>query len=122
MSFRVHREISNDDLRLLSGPYYDESLRSGLEGSSTTVHPRLYFSYNSMTQQTIFTTDLNRSHLRMIQHLKELSGGSIQQEEIGRLITQCFVVIQDFFRLIAESWDVKATGEVCSIKFRLRLY
>jgi hypothetical protein len=72
-------------------------------------------------QTTIITTDLNRSHLWMIQHLKELSGRSIQPEEIGRLPTQCFVVVQECFRTAAEQLDSNAIGPVCGGKFYLDL-
>jgi hypothetical protein len=75
-----------------------------------------------MTQQTtIMTTDLNRSHLWMVQYLRELSGRSIQPEEIGRLLTQCFVEVQECFRVTAEELDESAFGPVCGGKFHLRL-
>jgi len=113
MGLRLHCKLSQDDLHLLSEPYLGE-LQFKLKNESNTLYPWLYFSYNATTQQTtIITTDLNRPHLRMIQHLKELSGGSIQPEEIGRLMAQCFVVVQDCFRVTAESWDGRAYGNVC---------
>ena len=122
MSFRFEWITSKDALHLLSEPYLGE-LQSSLEYTSEPLYPKLYFSYNTTTQQTtIITTDLNRSHLWMIQRLKELSGGSIQPEEIGRLITQCFVVVQDCFRATAEMWDEMASDEVRGGKFHLRLY
>jgi hypothetical protein len=91
-----------DALHLLSEPYLGH-LQDVLKYETHTLYPKLYFSYNSMTQQTtIMTTDLNRSHLWMIQRLKELSGMSIQPEEIGRLLLQWFVVVQECFSEIAE--------------------
>jgi len=123
MGLLLRCNLSQDDLHLLSEPYLGQ-LQSKLERyESTTLYPRLYVSYNATNQQTtIITTDLNRLHLRMIQHLKELSGGSIQPEEIGRLMTQCFVVVQDCFRVTAESWDQMTTGGVCDGKLHLRMY
>jgi hypothetical protein len=105
---------------LLSEPYLGH-LQSVLKYETYTLFPKLYFSYNAMTQQTtIMTTDLNRSHLWMIQRLKELSGRSILPEEIGRLFTQCFVVVQECFREIAEKLDNSALGPVCGGKFRAK--
>ena len=111
MSFRLQWKTSRDALQLLSGPYLDY-LQGELKTVSATLYPKLYFSYNAMTQQTtIITTDLNRSHLWMIQHLKGLSG-SIRPSEIGRLLIQCFVVTQECFRTIAEQWDEEVNGPV----------
>jgi hypothetical protein len=93
-----------------------------LKGGSYTLYPKLYVSYNAMTQQTtIMTSGLNQSHLWMIQHLKELSGKPIQPEEIGRLLTQYFVVVQECFTVAAELLDDEATGSVCGRKFHLCL-
>ena len=75
-----------------------------------------------MTQQaTIMTTDLNRSHLLMIQHFKELSGMSIRPEEIGRLLAQCFVVAQECFTATAAWWDEMDNGMACCGKPHLHL-
>ena len=91
--------------------------------SSATLHLKLYFSYNATTQQTtIMTAGLNRSHLWMIQHLKELSGMSIQPEEIGRLLIQYFVVVQECFKSTATWWDTLSNGMVCSETLDLHLY
>jgi len=121
MGLRLQWKPSEDALHLLSEPYLGR-LHAILKYQSYDLYPKLYFSYNATTQQTtIITTDLNRPHLQMIQHLKELSGGPIQPEEIGRLMMQFFVVIQDCFRVTAESWDERTTGGVCGGKFHLRL-
>ena len=75
-----------------------------------------------MTQQTtIVTTDMVLPHLFMIQHLEELSGMSIRPGEIARLLIQCFDVVQECFRAIAQQWDENANGPVCGIKRRLHL-
>ena len=122
MNFRVPWITSQEALELLSDPYLSE-LQSWFSSATTILHPHLYISHNATTQQTtIITTDLNWSHLWMVQHLKELSGGSIQREEIGRLMTQCFVVVLDCFRATAQWWDSRASGEVCNEKFHLRSY
>ena len=121
MSFRFQWKITEDAFRLLSDPYLGV-LQSGRGFKSITIFPKLYFSYNYDTQQTtIMTTELNRSHLWMIEHLEGLSGTSIPPEEIGRLFTQCFVVVQECFRVAAEWWDERTTGSVCGVTFHLRL-
>jgi len=123
MGLRLVFKSSQDDLHLLSEPHLGYLQSRLVKYETDTLYPWLYFSYNATTQQTtIITTDLNRPHLRMIKHLKGLSGGSIQPEEIGRLMTQCFVVVQDCFRVVARLWDERTTGEVCGGKFHLRLY
>src|SRR5258706_8180371 len=122
MSLCVQWKKSRDALNLLSEPYLGV-LQSWVNTPGTTAHfPKLYFSYNAKTQQTtIITTDLNRSHLWMIQHLKELSGLSIRPEEIGRLLVQYFVVVQECFTTTATLWDEKADGTVCCNKLHLNL-
>ena len=114
MTFRFQWKTSRDALNLVSEPYLG-TLKTWIDTlGSNTLFPKLYFSYNVKTQEsTIITTDLNRSHLWMIQNLKELSGTSIQPEEIGRIFTQYFVVTQECYRVAAERWDEKATGTVC---------
>lgn len=78
-----------------------------------TLHPRLYFSHNAKTQQTtIMTTDLNGMHLSMIQYLRQLSGTSIQPEEITKLLIKCFVAIQQCFTTTAVHWDGRANDPV----------
>ena len=120
MSFRLQWKTSRDALQLLSGPYLDY-LQGELKTVSATLYPKLYFSYNAKTQQTtIITTDLNRSHLWMIQHLEELSGMSVRPEEIGRLLIQYFVVIQECFTATAALWD-EAAGSVCCKRLHLHL-
>jgi len=57
----------------------------------------------------------------MVHHLNGLSGRSIQPEEIGGLLIQCFIVVQECFRETAEQWDELATGPVCRRKFHLHL-
>src|SRR5258706_8737993 len=112
MSFRFQWKTSRDALHLLSGLHLDH-LQDLLTMSSATLYPKLYFSHNTTTQQTtIITTDLNRSHLWMTQHLRGLSGVSIRPSEIGRLLVQCFVVTQECFRTIAEQWDEEVNGPV----------
>ena len=122
MSLRFQWKTSPDVLHLVSGPCL-ETYKQWIDTlGSNTLFPKLYFSYNSKTQQTtILTTDLNRSHLWMIQHLKEISGTPIQPEEIGRIFTQYFVVTQQCFRAAAEQWDERATGTVCGIMLHLHL-
>ena len=89
---------------------------------TTTLVPKLYFSYNAVTQHTtIMTTDLNTSHLWMIQHLKELAGMSIRPEEIGRLLIQCFAVVQECFASTAALFDDLSNGTVCCEKLDLLL-
>lgn len=114
MSLRLQWKASQDALHLLSGDlldFYRWSLSPG--AGSSTFYPNIYFSYNVMTQQTtIVTTDMVLPHLFMIQHLEKLSGMSIQPGEIARLLTQCFDVIQECFRAIAQYWDENANGPV----------
>ena len=113
MTFRFQWKTSPDALNLVSEPYLGR-LKTWIDTLATnTLCPKLYFSYNSKTQQaTIMTTDLNRSHLWMIQQLKELSGTPIKPEEIGRIFIQYFVVTQECFSAAAEWWDDDATGPV----------
>ena len=122
MAFRLQWKVSPDALDLVSEPYL-ETLEDGVASSgSTTLFPRLYVSYNVKTQEsTIITTDLNRSHLWMIHHLKELSGTSIQPEEIGRIVAHYFVVMQDCYNGVAERWDERAFGTVCGAMLRVHL-
>jgi hypothetical protein len=78
------------------------------------IYPRLYVSYNPKTQQTtIMTTDLNRLHLSMIEHLNQLSGTSIQPEEVTQLLMKCFFVIQECFTGTAETFDRMSNTAVC---------
>ena len=120
MRFRLQWLPSRDGLHLISEPYLGY-LEHGLTMASRTVYPRLYFSYNAMTQQTtIMTTDMNKPHLCMIQHLKELSGMSVQPE-ISRLLIQCFVVARECFRAVVEQWDERASGPVCRGRHHLPL-
>jgi hypothetical protein len=94
----------------MSEPFLDD-LQSRLNDTTTTLLPKLYFSYNAKAQQTtIMTTDLNQLHLFLIQHL---SGRSIQPEMIGQLLTQCFVIVQGCFGAAAEQMDINTTGSVC---------
>ena len=114
MALRFQWKTSQDALDLVSEPYLG-TLQTWIDTlGSNTIYPKLYFSYNVITQQTtIMTTDLNRSHLWMIQHVKELSGQSILPEEIGRLLIQYFVVVQECFTATAAGWDESANGPVC---------
>jgi hypothetical protein len=117
MSLRVQWMPFEDGLHLLSEPYLSYFETEFLPLDSFTVYPKLYFSYNSRTQQTtIITTDLNQFHLSMIQHLKQMSGLSIRPEEIAHLAIQCFVMIQEGYTAAALEWDTKATGPVCCRK------
>ena len=120
MRFRLQWLPSQDGLVLISEPYLGY-LTHHFKMASMTVYPRLYFSYNANTQQTtIMTTDLNRPHLCMIQHLEESSGMSVQPE-ISRLLIQCFVAAQDCFRTAAEEWDERTEGPVCCGQLHLHL-
>jgi len=75
--------------------------------------PLLTQGYTSRTRQTtIVTTDLNHMHLSMIQHLKQLSGTSIQSEETAQLLVKCFNAIQEYFTITAVHWDEQAIGPV----------
>src|SRR5258706_1042171 len=122
MTLRFQWKTSQDALHLVSEPYLG-TLQTWINNfSSYTLYSKLYFSYNLMTQQaTIMTTDLNQSHLRMIQHLRELPGVSIRPEEIGRLLIQYVVVLQECFIATAMWWDDRATGTVCCQKLHLHL-
>ena len=113
MTVRFQWKTSPDALNLVSEPYLG-ALQTCVDTlASVTFFPKLYFSYNVKTQEsTIITTDLNRSHLWMIQHLRELSGTSVQPEEIGRIFTQYFVAIQECYRVTAEWWDEESSSTV----------
>ena len=122
MSLRFQWRPSQDAIHLLSEPHLG-FVQSRLAIGSVVLHPKLYFSYNAMTQQTtIITTDLNRSHLWLIQHLKELSGTIIRPEEIALLLIKCFVVIQECFGETAEWWDDRVNNPVCYKTLYLHLY
>jgi len=119
MSLRFQWKRSPDGFQLLLEPYLG-IVQKWL--GTATVYPKLYFCYNAMTQQTtILTTDLNRSHLWMIQHLKGLSGMHIRPEEVGRLLIQHFVMVQECFTATAVVWDERANGPVCCKRLHLHL-
>ncbi len=114
MALRFQWKTSRDALHLVSEPYLGFLRTKITIHPSYTLHPKLYFSYNAKIQQTtIITTDLNRSHLWMIQHLKELSGMSVRPEVIGRLLFQYFVMAQECFTVTAVMWDEWAADPVC---------
>ena len=114
MSFRFECKSSRDDLHLLSEPYLSRLNTRININLLHTLFSKLYFSYNTKTQQTtIITTDLNRSHLWIIQHFKELSGMSVCPVEVGRLLVQHFIVEQECYTATARQWDAMADGPVC---------
>ena len=122
MNLRFQWKASRDALHLLSEPYLGQLQTQLNSPGSQTLYPKLYFSYNAKTQQTtIITTDLNRSHLWMIRHLKQLAGMSIRPEEIGRLIVQHFVVVRECFTAAATWSDARADGPVRCNKLHLQL-
>ena len=91
----------------------------------TTLHTRLYFSYNIGTRQiTILTTGLNQLHLRMVQHFESLPEMANQPEcpeRLVRLLIQCFAVVRENIGATAINWDDKASGEVCWVNLDLHL-
>ena len=90
--------------------------------ASRTLHPKLYFSYNARTQQTtVITTDLNRLHLCMVQHLQKLSGMANRPEEIALLLIKWITVVQECFTATIMSWDAELNNPVCYEKHYLRL-
>jgi hypothetical protein len=90
---------------------------------SIALQPRLYFSHNARTQQTtMMTTGLNKMHLSMIQHLKQLSGTSIQPEEFTQLLIKCFAAIQECFTATAVRWDAYANNPVYYAMSLITLY
>jgi len=112
MSFRIYWMPSEDGLLLLSEPYLSH-MKGAIGDTFRFCNPKLYFSYNSKTQQTtIVTTDLNQLHLTMIQHLRQLSGTSIPLEEIIQLLLECFIVIQECFVVTAGCLDEMANNGV----------
>ena len=72
------------------------------------------------------TTDLDESHLRMIQHLETLSQTGNQTEcavQMVQLLIQYFAAVHECFAATAESWDNSTFHGVCCGKpqFTLRL-
>jgi hypothetical protein len=88
-------------------------MKTIIQQDGVTFWPKLYFSHNAGTQQTIImTTSLILLHLAMIDHLKHLSEMSIQTEEITQLLIKCFTVVQECFRVEVVSWDERANDPV----------
>jgi len=106
-----------EDTHYLSGSYLSYLKNRFEQTRSAVLGPKLYFSYNTRTQQTtIMTTDLNQLHICMIRHLKKLSGMSPWSEEIARLLIKYITVVQDCFTVMATTWDEQANGPVCRSK------
>lgn len=83
----------------------------------TTLHPRLYFSYNARTRQTtIMTTNLDQLYLHMVQHLErlpEIPGQLESPERMVQVLVQCFAAVREYFVEAAARWDDRANSGVC---------
>ena len=116
MALRVQWKPFKSGLDLLSEPHLSY-LKSRMSAGDTTLFPRLYFSYNTGTQQTtIMTTDLNQLYLRMVQRLEALPETANQPgcpEQMVHLLTQCFSVVRECFVDVAVRWDNRANSGVC---------
>ena len=106
---------------------YLQFLRDHMAFATSTLYPRLYFSYNVRTRQTtIMTTDLDESHLRMTWHLETLPETGNQAEcaeQMVQLLIQYFAAVHGCFAATAVSWNDSALGGVCcgERQFTLRL-
>ena len=116
MALRVQWKPVKSGFDLLSEPYLSYLIDT-MSSETTTLHPRLYFSYNAGTRQTtIMTTGLNQLYLRMVQHLERLPKMANQlecTEQMVQLLTQYFARVREDFGVTAEHWDARASGGVC---------
>ena len=125
MTLRLHWKKSKGSSRLLSEPYLSwfEMENNTKSPPYINIYPRLYLSYDAVTQQTtIITTGLDQFYICMDQHLKELFKTTNRPEVIvPRLLLQWFAMAQECFAGIAEVWDINTGGTVCSVQPLLSL-
>jgi len=83
----------------------------------TTVHPKLYFTFDSSLQQTtIITTDLNMMHLQMISCIRDSPQKEDDPVELGfRMLAVWFTSIEAYFRRAASKWESDAIGRVSAL-------
>lgn len=117
ISLRFQWKPTRDALELLSEPYLSYMQELITAKRDTTVHPKLYFTFDSSFQQTtILTTDLSMMHLQMISDIRDSSQKETHPVELGfRMLAVWFTSIEAYFRRAASKWESDAIGRVSNL-------